>query len=54
MIKIKPCDTVGNAFMVVKESKFGQVTKLAIGLTKLEADRMKGLIKHKIPPYNKY
>ena len=41
MIKIKPCSTVGNAFMVVKESKYGKVTKLAIGLTKFEAECMK-------------
>lgn len=37
-IKIKPCDTVGNAFMVVKQSKFGKITKLAIGLTEFEAN----------------
>lgn len=38
MIKIKPCSTVGNAFMVIKENKYGKMTKLAIGLTKFEAE----------------
>ncbi len=41
MIKIKPCDTVGDAFMVIKQTKFGKVTKLAIGLTKFEARCLK-------------
>lgn len=41
MIKIKPCSTVGNAFMLVKMGKFGKMTKLAIGLTKFEADCLK-------------
>ena len=36
-IQVKPCNTVGNTYMVVKISKFGRVTKLAIGLTKFEA-----------------
>lgn len=35
--KVKPCSTVGNAFMVVVVSKFGKETTKAIGLTKLEA-----------------
>ena len=37
-LQIKPCSTVGNAWMVVKVTKFGKVTKLAIGLTKFEAE----------------
>lgn len=45
MIKIQPCSTVGNAFMVVKVSKFGKVTKLAIGLTKFEAECAKKRLK---------
>lgn len=47
MIKIQPCSTVGNAFMVVKLSKFGKVTKLAIGLTESEAKCLKIRLKNK-------
>ena len=37
-LQIKPCSTVGNSWMVVKITKFGKSVKLAIGLTKFEAE----------------
>lgn len=40
-IQVKPCSTVGNSYMVVKVEKFGKTTKLAIGLTKFEAECLK-------------
>ncbi len=39
--QIKPCDTVGNTFQVVKAGRFGKLTKVAIGLTKFEAECLK-------------
>jgi len=40
-VKIKPCTTVGNAWMVVKVSRFGKESKVAIGLTEHEAKSLK-------------
>ncbi len=35
--KVKPCDTVGYAFMVVGKGKFGKDKVMARGLTEWEA-----------------
>lgn len=47
MIKIQSCSTVGDSFMVIKVSKYGKTTKLAIGLTKFEAECLKKRLNNK-------
>lgn len=44
---IKPCQTVGFAFMITAKERFKERV-IAIGLTRMEAESLKYLLKHGI------